>query len=520
MISASARRPGWAAAAAALVASLPAGCGSHRTAGDFAAAQRQAAGGLAAGAPWAAAAPGAPAPSSRSAAPDQFVKTAVAPAGSAPAPAATVPAGRGLWRSSLASAPRPGPPGSSATGADGAADAGPASSPPARPGDGGGRRGGSPAGEVAGRPSTAAPGSGAPPDVVLGSFGTASGPIGANVAAIPVAVQAWAATVNAGGGLAGHPVRVVFGDDGGDPGRALALARRMVEVDHAVAFVGTHGPTTLQAVIPYAEQHRIPIVGGTTSLDAEDRSPMVFNPQVGLLGAGRGFVTTVVRQTAARQASLIYCREVAGCRASRDVIAAFAGEAGLRIVHEAQVSLAQPDFTAEVVAGRQAGADVVIGVVDVASMLRYIRAAQRQGWKPVFSGSFAFDTPDAERAGPEAEGLLAFSGTVNFDASARLADYRRAVATYVPGGALGGPGAHAWAQGRLLEAAARPVPGALTSAALLDGLLALHGETLGGIVPPLTFPDGPHRDVNRCIVPIRLAGGHWTQPLGDQFVCA
>src|SRR5581483_9182175 len=196
-------------------------------------AQRQAAGGLAAGAPWAAAAPGAPAPSSRSAAPDQFVKTAVAPAGSAPAPAATVPAGRGLWRSSLASAPRPGPPGSSATGADGAA--GPASSPPARPGDGGGRRGGSPAGEVAGRPSTAAPGSGAPPDVVLGSFGTASGPIGANVAAIPVAVQAWAATVNAGGGLAGHPVRVVFGDDGGDPGRALALARRMVEVDHAVA---------------------------------------------------------------------------------------------------------------------------------------------------------------------------------------------------------------------------------------------------------------------------------------------
>ena len=355
---------------------------------------------------------------------------------------------------------------------------------------------------------------------MLGSFGTSSGPIGANVATIPVAVKAWAATVNAAGGLDGHPVRVVFGDDGGDPGRALALARRMVEQDGAVAFVGTHGPTTLQAVVPYAESRRIPIVGGSTSLAVEDQSPMVFNPQVGLLGSGRGFVTTVVRQTPARTASVVYCREAPGCAASRDTIAAFAPEAGLRIVHEAQVSLAQPDFTAEVVAGRQSGAEAVIAVVDVASMLRYIRAAQRQGWKPVFSGSFAFDTQDAERAGPDAEGLLAFSGTANFSGSDRMADYRAAVARFVPGGALGGPGAHAWAQGRLLQAATRSLPDEVTSSSVLAGLLGLRSETLGGIVPPLAFPDGPHRDVNRCIVPIRLVGGRWTQPLGHEFVCS
>jgi branched-chain amino acid transport system substrate-binding protein len=357
-------------------------------------------------------------------------------------------------------------------------------------------------------------------EIVLGSFGTSSGPIGANVATIPVAVKAWVATVNAGGGLDGHPVRVVFGDDGGDPGRAVALARRMVEQDGAVAFVGTHGPTTLQAVVPYAESRRIPIVGGTTSLAVEDQSPMVFNPQVGLLGAGRGFVSTVLSQTPARTASVVYCREAPGCAASRDVIAAFAPEAGLRIVHEAQVSLAQPDFTAEVVAGRQAGAEAVIAVVDVASMLRYIRAAQRQGWKPVFSGSFAFDTQDAERAGADAEGLLAFSGTANFRGSERMAKYRAAVARFVPGGALGGPGAHAWAQGQLLRAAGRSLPDEVTSAQILAGLLGLRGETLGGIVPPLTFSDGPHRDVNRCIVPIRLTGGRWTQPLGHEFVCS
>jgi len=217
---------------------------------------------------------------------------------------------------------------------------------------------------------------------------------------------------------------------------------------------------------------------------------------------------------------VIWCREAPGCAASRDVIAAYAPEAGLRIVHEAQVSLAQPDFTAEVVAGRQSGAEAVIGVVDVASMLRYMRAARRQGWKPVFSGSFAFDTPDAERAGSDAEGLVAFAGTADFDGSPRMAGYRRAVTRYVPAGAVGGPGAHAWAQGRLLQAALRRLPDEVTSATVLAGLLAVRGEDLGGIVPPLTFPDGPHGDVNRCIVPIRLTGGRWTEPLGDAFVCS
>jgi branched-chain amino acid transport system substrate-binding protein len=490
-------------AVALLAATGLAGCGSHRTTADFRAAERRAAvdlqpvaarptarntgpGGEAGALPAASADPTRTAPGSELAAP-------VRPVGRPVAPGATV---RG------ASAP--------AGNADQRAAAGVAATTD-RPASG-------PAGSI---PAVPRPGrSGARSEIVLGSFGTSSGPIGAAVATIPVAVQAWAATVNAAGGLDGHPVRVVFGDDGGDPGRALALARRMVEQDHALAFVGTHGPTTLQAVVPYAEEHRIPIVGGTTSLAVEDQSPMVFNPQAGLLGSGRGFVTTLTHQTPARKASVIYCREAPGCAASRDAIAAYAGEAGLRIVHEAQVSLAQPDFTAEVVAARQAGAEAVIGVVDVASMIRYIRAAGRQGWKPVFSGSFAFDTVDAERAGPEAEGLLAFSGTADFEASPGMADYRAAVARFVPGGTTGGPGAHAWAQGRLLEAAGRPLPETVTSATILAGLLGLRGETLGGIVPPLTFPDGPHRDVNRCIVPIRLAGGHWTQPLGDQFVCA
>ncbi len=55
------------------------------------------------------------------------------------------------------------------------------------------------------------------------------------------------ADVNSRGGLAGHPVKVVFDDDNGDPQRAIAIARRMVDRDGVLAFFATYMVTTLPA---------------------------------------------------------------------------------------------------------------------------------------------------------------------------------------------------------------------------------------------------------------------------------
>jgi len=432
-----------------------------------------------------------------------------------PVPAA--PSGSGRAPGSIASpSPTAKPADSRAAGAATGVSAGGGPAPPVA--------GRSTAGGIAapGTPTSTGPGPAAPEgaanEVVLGSLGTGSGPIGANVASIPVAVRAWAAWVNGRGGLAGHPVRVVFGDDGGDPGKALSLARRMVEDDKIVAFTGLYGPTTISPVISYAAERGVPIVGGPSASPDEDSSPIVYNPQAADRAAGQAIVSTVAAQTSIKKVSIFYCREVQSCSVNYQASVEWANHHGLQVVHAAQVSLAQPDFTAEIVSARRAGAEAVVALVDLQSMIRVVRSAERQGWKPVFGGSFAFDTTDAEQASDILDGLLTSSLTLDFSASPKMADYRQAVARYVPGGKLGGQGANAWAQGKLLEAAARKVTGPLTSAALIDGLDRLSGETLGGIVPPQTFPKGkPH--FNPCIVPIKLAGGHLTEPLGETFVC-
>lgn len=494
---------------AGVLVSLTAGCSSHLSTTELEASNRSAAFEIVrSGETGVAAEPGAGGTSSPvgwSAAERSAGQTGV------PAP----PAGGGdAHRTAV------GPAGQGGTGAAGsgagrsATTASQGGAAPKSPGSGGppAAQGGAPTapGAPAGAPSGA--------EVVLGSVGTGSGPIGANVASIPVAVRAWAARVNADGGLGGRPVRVLFGDDGGDPGKALSLARKMVEEDHIVAFAGMYGPTTIQAVIPYATERNVPIVGGTSGNVDEDTSPIVYNPQAGLRAAGQAIVTTVAAQTPLTKVSVFYCREVQSCSFNRDAAVDWAQRHNISIVHEAQVSLAQPDFTAETVAARRAGAEAVVALVDLQSMIRLIRSAQRQGWQPTFGGSFAFDTADAEAASDILDGLLSSSLTLNWSASPKMAGYRDAVARYVPGGKLGGQGANTWAQGKLIEAAARHVSGPLTSAALIDGLDALEDETLGGIVPPQTFPKGkPH--YNPCIVPIKLTGGKWTQPLGEKFVC-
>src|SRR5581483_7279501 len=195
-----------------------------------------------------------------------------------------------------------GPNGAGANGA-GANGAGP---------NGGGANGAGPGGTAGALPGGGVAGA-APREVVLGSVGTGSGPIGANVASIPVAVRAWAATVNGRGGLAGHPVRVVFGDDGGDPGKALSLARRMVEEDKIVAFTGLYGPTTISPVISYAAERGVPIVGGPSASPDEDSSPIVYNPQAADRAAGQAIVSTVAAQTSIKKVSIFYCREVQSC---------------------------------------------------------------------------------------------------------------------------------------------------------------------------------------------------------------
>ncbi|MGH9285900.1 MAG: ABC transporter substrate-binding protein, partial [Acidimicrobiales bacterium] len=324
--------------------------------------------------------------------------------------------------------------------------------------------------------------------------------------------------------LRGHPVRIVFGDDGGDPARAAALARRMVEQDKVVAFVGTYLVITTSAVTQYLDQVQVPMIGGPGGNEVEDTSPMVFNPQMGADEAlGHGLLHNIVVQSDARKVATLYCREASSCGAQARRIRQFAGLYGMQVVFEAQVSIAQPDYTGEVLGVRNAGAEAIMTIVDEASIVRIARSSKRQNFSPVFAGSYTVNNDVLLKAGPDAEGIIGFSATAPYGSSPLLEPYREAVARFVPGARLAGYGSTAWVQGKLVERLAEifgdtPDPG---PADIIAALHSLRDETLGGLVPPITYNQGAHGRVNRCMVPIRIAKGAIVAPLGnDRFVCA
>jgi branched-chain amino acid transport system substrate-binding protein len=357
-------------------------------------------------------------------------------------------------------------------------------------------------------------------EVKIGHIGTYSGVLGAIFNGGREMTAVWAGWVNAHGGLDGHPVRVITADDGGDPSRNLSLTRDLVENQGVIAFVGNITPLSLNGSRSYLEQKKIPLVGGDLTDQGWYQSPMFF-PQGALIdGPLRGSAQLAVKDGGPRVA-LLYCGEAAACYTARDLFQKDAvTNAGGKLVYSAQVSLAQPDFTAECLQLKFNKVDALVATVDGNSLARIARDCKQQGVKVQYV-SFALALVDSLRTSPDLDGLVGTTGLFPWmlkDGPA--ADYAAALAKFGPRINTSGSTAAVWGSGALLQAASRALPaGTVTSADILDGLYALKKETLGGLVPPLTFRRGQPAAPMLCWYSIALNKGVFSTPSGLKYTC-
>jgi branched-chain amino acid transport system substrate-binding protein len=418
----------------------------------------------------------------------------------------------------------------SATGSRANGSAGPGSSGGATSSGGSGANGGSTAGKAGapipgtpGGPATPAPGSGGPKsEILLGSFGAESGVLGAVSGPAPPALRAWSAYINAKGGINGHPVRVILGDDNADPARTLSIVRQMVERDKVIAFLNDYS-FTLSAVTKYLEEKQIPVIGSIGGDVAGDHSAMVFHPLVGPdKGQAWGFLLTVATQTDKKKLGIVYCREAATCAVQMGSFKKLLPWNGLQSVYEAQVSLAQPDYTAEMLQAQRAGAEVIVSLVDSASVARLAQSAHRQGYNPIFSGTYNLNQDLIYAGGKDVEGLILTSRTPPWDSSPKMQFYREAMDRYQPRAYRGDLGGGVFVVGKLLEEKIGPLIGEPpTTAQILEGLYALSNEKLGGLLPGIGFLHGEHFGTNQCVVPVKLTGGKFVaHDAAESFVWA
>jgi branched-chain amino acid transport system substrate-binding protein len=398
--------------------------------------------------------------------------------------------------------------GSGTTGGTGA----PVVSTPGSPSSGGGS-GGTTTGGSTGGTVTAASGS----PVTIGNIGTYSGVVGSIFPGGAAAVQAWAQSVNARGGLHGHPVRVVSADDGGDPARALSLARQMVEEQGAIAFIGNMMPLSLSGIRKYLESKSVPLIGGDVTLPDWIESPVIFPSGTDVVSISVASVN-LLAEAGGKKLAILWCGESPSCGGLAR--AAEAGvPKGMTLAFTTQVSIVQTDFTTECLRAKQQGVDTIFVAADANTVIRVGRSCAQQGVKPIYGTASVAVGPQLADD-PNMEGLIAPTNNAPwFDTSTPGGKlFNDAMRTYASGAPLSAPAASMFAGGLIVESASTGFSTKPTSAELLAGLRGLRNQTAQGLAPSLSFRNGGSGPIP-CYFVVKVKGGHWTAPSGAKPLC-
>lgn len=226
-----------------------------------------------------------------------------------------------------------------------------------------------------GRSNGSSGGSSSGPIVVAGSF-PMSGPF-APLAAISKGAAAYFDEINAAGGINGRKITYVAYDDGYDPGRAAANARRGVDQDKAQAFLTFGVPG--EVVRPYLNQRKVFNVAwsGSTALSQIDKFPYshAWWPD---LTAESGVVAQYIGKESpeAKVGVLTLNNDLA------DAVEAGFKAGGVTPKVFLKVPPSQQDNTAQVAQLKSAGVDVLYLAMGAPQMVPTLKYMAQIGYRP------------------------------------------------------------------------------------------------------------------------------------------
>ena len=332
--------------------------------------------------------------------------------------------------------------------------------------------------------------------IPLGAIGVFSGPIAQSSLDAKSIIQAWASSVNAAGGIDGHPIQLYVEDTTGSASVGLTAMKTLVEQDHVVAIVGSadSNPTWSS----YVDGKGIPVVGGGQLAINYMTDPNWYAIGGNLISVFEGI--TELAQKAGPKTAMFYCSEVPGCAAAAQLLGALGKPRHVTVSVAQGVSASTSDFTAQCEALK--GASVNSWDLSIASALipRFVTQCKTLGFgAPLIEpGTGAGSQLTSQTGFNGVRWVDAWSGFFE-DSTPATMQFHDALAKYAP--QVGSPslplnsvGMGAWISGKLFEAAINASGASpstpITSALVKKGLYALKGDTLGGLTVPLTYTEG------------------------------
>ena len=342
---------------------------------------------------------------------------------------------------------------------------------------------------------TYGPATGTPVTVAI--VGTFSGPVGALVKDTTTGARIWAAYANAHGGVNGHKINLVIGDDGGDPARYNSLVQQFVERDKAIAFLYTTLGFAPNGNNRYLDSKKIFTFGTEGGLDNAYQNPYLLTA----VPSGRTYADAMLYafgKIAKAQGKLklaeYACSDFSLCDnfdaewSNPKALKA----TGFTLVDRGRPSLTQPDFTTQCINAKNAGANAIIAALDTASLRRFAADCVRQNYKPLMGSADVVVTPSIADDS-NMEGFVIGSKLASFKATSvpGIQKLEQALAQYAPGQKNSGGIAYGWLLGTFFGHAAKSLPANNPTATDVgNGVYALKGDDLEGMTYPLSFTRG------------------------------
>ena len=358
--------------------------------------------------------------------------------------------------------------------------------------------------------------------VVIGDLCSCTGPEASTISQTTATMQAWASWVSSHGGLAGHPVKLVVQDDNYSPVQAIAAANTLIDTDHVIAIFDNSDEDPSWG--PVAQKADVPVLGGQETDSGWQNAD--FYPAGASFNYTNPVGAIVAKKAGVKKEAVLYCVEVAICAESTKQGETVAAHYGINYVYTEGIGFAAPNYSAECLAAKQAGATAMT-VGDASSVVdKVVENCAAQGYSPLelsSDGTVAIawlDIPGMNGNIDTQSDLPWFvHNSATKDMYAALAKYAKGVTT---GQNFGEVVLQSWSDGALLQAAvatAKP-SGALTSAVIKKGLYALpSGETLGGLAPPLHFVKGKPAN-NSCFFVMGIKNKKFVELNGGKTICA
>ena len=187
----------------------------------------------------------------------------------------------------------------------------------------------------------------------------------------------WAKWVNAHGGVAGHPVQILFDVDPNNVAVAVTQVQKLIS-DGVVAIVDADANDSAWA--QYTENAGVPVLLSTNTLAFGSTDDAVGTAGGPIVQASEGMIAA--KEASATKLALLYCTEFPQCSQAVPFYQAVGKKYGVAIVYNAAVSGSAPNYLAQCVAAQAAGATSLFVASTSQTSLRVVADCQKQGYHP------------------------------------------------------------------------------------------------------------------------------------------